>query len=627
MRRLILVNSWPPIGLAVLAMLCLFPVSGQDDFFITLWPATTLAEQGEILNYNGERIEQSSALLLTLLLGAASAVSGLDPAHIARWISLAAALVCLVGLGRWSGNSRSARPLATWLLAASAPFLYWACSGTEMSLMALLLVGWIAGLRSYAMARDRRSRRRSLFVAAGLSLLIAMNRPEGGIVCLTVLSAAWLCHVHKPRLRWFWWPPLTLAAAALALLMAWRQVYFGAFWPLPVSAKVGDGASLFSRLDDGLSYLVAWNGIGWSGLPLLLVVLGFAFSWTRGVWRRSEASSEMPTEQDPGPWLCSLIALAYLGFAVTSGGDWMEGGRFLVPITPCLAAVAAQGVSGLGRPSMRRGLAGLLIVLGITGVLAVHRHPKTRALPLWSSNQLTTPGDGNLAFPSRPWAERSNKAQLRDLVVLEFLDHLVAQASQQNLTPLSLASHQMGFVSYRLSRAHPGRLRFIDAAGLVERSLIDCRAIADRVSRNAGGLWRKGFDYNPHLKVRFLLENVYDCAAETLQPGTPNRPIDILYELGIPDQELLEQYGLTLVYVQDGTFLRRPSYTFVALRHSLVDDLGLDTLRRVKYQSVDDRMVLDQRQDGLLPDVQKGTGTPPFPKPPPAPLDSTPSVP
>lgn len=55
------------LGLAI----CLWSQGGQDDKYISYWPARTLAEHGEIVNYNGARLEQSSSLSLVLLLAAA----------------------------------------------------------------------------------------------------------------------------------------------------------------------------------------------------------------------------------------------------------------------------------------------------------------------------------------------------------------------------------------------------------------------------------------------------------------------------------------------------------------------------------------------------------------------------
>ena len=66
------------IAAFILLGLVLFSAPGHDDSHITYWAAHTLKEHGQILNYNGERVEQSSSLahvLLLALLGAVTRVS------------------------------------------------------------------------------------------------------------------------------------------------------------------------------------------------------------------------------------------------------------------------------------------------------------------------------------------------------------------------------------------------------------------------------------------------------------------------------------------------------------------------------------------------------------------------
>ncbi|MEM6794956.1 MAG: hypothetical protein AAF725_13335 [Acidobacteriota bacterium] len=552
----------------------LFPTPGQDDFFITLWPATTLAWDGEIVNYSGERIEQSSALLLTLLLAAWSFVTGQAPDTAARALSAMSALAALALLAPLSGARREIAEPAAWLLALSAPFLYWAASGTETPLMALLLLAWLAAVRRLVL----RPGVAALAAVFGASLLVAMNRPEGSLLLLAALSWPALLSLREgSRRRRVWWLALGAVAASFLTLRLARMAYFGSPWPLPVEAKAGAlGSTWSSRLADGAGYLAAWNGFGAFGLPLLVAVGAGGLL----IARRS-LDPEAGADRDPGELLAALLAAASLGFAVTSGGDWMEGGRFLAPGAPFFALVGG-GAARRNREPGRRALAlAILLLSSAASIVALAAHPKTRALPLWRCPQLAEPGSASPRASARPFAERCNKAQLRDLEVVEFLDDLVARARQAGLAPLTFASHQMGFVSYRLSRRHAGSLRVIDAAGLVERSLIDCGAIADQLTRNAGGLWRRGYDYDPLLKVRFLLEHVRSCRG----PGR----IDVLYELGIPDPELLAEHGLRTIYVQDGTFLRRPSFTFVAVRSEWIEALGIESLQRVEYASRDGR--------------------------------------
>ena len=48
-------------GMTLVGLL-LFSSTGHDDAHITEWAAYSLARFGEILNYNGQRFEQSSSL-------------------------------------------------------------------------------------------------------------------------------------------------------------------------------------------------------------------------------------------------------------------------------------------------------------------------------------------------------------------------------------------------------------------------------------------------------------------------------------------------------------------------------------------------------------------------------------
>ena len=583
---------WLPPALVMLALsLLLFPVSGQDDFFITLWPATTLAEQGELLNYNAQRVEQSSTLLWTALLAVGTALSGRDPASFARALSLLAALACAWGLTRWfepfAPRFEGGRPAsrAAWMLACAAPFVYWAASGTEMPLMALLCLAWVACVHAWLHRSQGRARVGIALVS--ISAAVVLTRPEGGAVLLASLVGLalvrGLCADRSPRAYPLGLP--LLAVAGSSLLLAWaRLAYFGLAWPLPVHAKIDGSAQRASRVLDGLRYLVADNGLTWLGMPALLACIALALVITPDPRPRLDPTSDRQRgEARELALLTSLVAGAYLSFAVTAGGDWMEGGRFIVPALPCLMLGLGLGLSlCLDEPSAARA-SGCLLLLGASSIVLLAAHPKNRALPLWRSGQLegmtlgpSSPSRDPYELGTRPWTERSNTTQLRDLAVIAFLDALVERAEQAELDPLTLSSHQMGFVAYRLARKHPGALRFIDAAGLVEPTLLDCEAIADRVTHNAGGVWREGYAYDPHLKVRFLLEDVGDCA-----PGA----IDLLYELGIPDEAQLRAHGLRLVYVQDGRLFGRPVYTFVAVREQLLAPLGLSAVERVDYRS------------------------------------------
>ena len=64
-------NRWflaAAIGCFLIFGILLLPSTGRDDTHITYWAAHSLANFGEIVNYSGDRVEQSSSLLLVVAL-------------------------------------------------------------------------------------------------------------------------------------------------------------------------------------------------------------------------------------------------------------------------------------------------------------------------------------------------------------------------------------------------------------------------------------------------------------------------------------------------------------------------------------------------------------------------------
>jgi hypothetical protein len=78
----------------------LFPSAGRDDSHITYWAAHALSSFGEILNFNGDRFEQSSSLLHVLLLAAIYAVSGFDLVTVGRVFSVLCGVATLLAVSR-----------------------------------------------------------------------------------------------------------------------------------------------------------------------------------------------------------------------------------------------------------------------------------------------------------------------------------------------------------------------------------------------------------------------------------------------------------------------------------------------------------------------------------------------
>ena len=80
-------------------------------------------------------------------------------------------------------------------------------------------------------------------------------------------------------------------------------------------------------LTEGFNYLRRY--LAYSGRIVIVVTLLAAIGAVTVVWTQLRSG-----RVEPYGLLSVLFVVAYLSFVVISGGDWMEGGRFLVPILP-----------------------------------------------------------------------------------------------------------------------------------------------------------------------------------------------------------------------------------------------------------------------------------------------------
>src|SRR5947207_953721 len=87
-RRQMILGCFAPAGLLVLLGGLLFSSSGRDDCYITYWSAHALVSTGEIVNYSGERVEQSSSLAHVLGLAASARLIPLPLPTIGPMVSI-----------------------------------------------------------------------------------------------------------------------------------------------------------------------------------------------------------------------------------------------------------------------------------------------------------------------------------------------------------------------------------------------------------------------------------------------------------------------------------------------------------------------------------------------------------
>jgi hypothetical protein len=442
-----------------------FTSAGHDDSHITYWAARSLLELGEIVNYNGDRVEQSSSLLHVLLTAGLAGATRLPVPTSGFLLGLAgaAATTVLAYAAAWRLRG-AAGPLAG-VVVALLPFLaYWSVGGLETTLASATLLAAVLAAWAYAARGGRR--RRFLALATVTIAAFVLVRPEAGLVLtasFVVAGVLWWLLTRLERvpldeglslLRLGHLVVLTLGC--LAAVTAWRLAYFGEAMPNPVGAKVGGLA-----IGEGLRYVARTL----DGPDVVVVLAGGALAILAALRR-----------PHPLRVLLGATAVVQLGAVVAAGGDWMGGGRMLVPALPLLAVLAADAVMGLPRPGTRRVLAAGLVASQVLG-LAVFARSDSLGKPLWASVTWDDEPSGDAVGSG--WFERNKRVHRRDLVLVPELVRVVDQLDAHVDGPVTVASGQAGLITYRLMERRYGEVRFIDRLSLVTDEFGACRDAFD----------------------------------------------------------------------------------------------------------------------------------------------------
>ena len=261
------VSLWPalaPVAVLLAVSLPLFPSSGRDDAYITYWAAHALSNLGEIVNLNGERIEQSSSLLHVLVLAAASKACGLSVPTVGNVVSILSAALTLVYCYRLASLfvGRKLALAAGVIVATSAPFAYWTTGGLEAPLAALVNTALMYHYIKYLEGADLGRAPVSAWIITPLVVLV---RPESVFVIGAVILGSYLFFLirttYAPGSQLDYQVSVRVKLLQLALVLGvtalvvflFRQVYFGALFPQPVTAKLG--GVFFERVASGLEYL------------------------------------------------------------------------------------------------------------------------------------------------------------------------------------------------------------------------------------------------------------------------------------------------------------------------------------------------------------------------------------
>jgi hypothetical protein len=520
----------PPLVLLLIGVL-LFPSGGHDDTHITCWPAYTLSRFGEILNYNGDRVEQSSSLLQVLLLAALEKTSSVDLLTLAKLSSIAGGVVSvlLVMALVSRAGSRFAGSCAALTAAASIPIVYWSFSGMESSLVAATGLWLVVTTADYVLGYRSGSLAKSTCALTAFALV----RPETPLL-LTAFMASTLAVVGSSGNRVKGMAPnrrvlvrrtllLVLVSAIICgSVFAFRLVYFGALFPQPVNAKFA-GLSVDNALM-GLRYVKRHT---WGESPATaMVALTIALCVLLTVARQLRA-----TALNLHVVLSFLFVAGYFCCVVLSGGDWMSGGRFFAHFLPVAFAFVPWALDGvLSRSWILPAATVVLLTLEATAIIAFARSFSTSA-PLWSALPDVEAGTGY------SWFERRSRINVRDMRLIDRLDEVVTRVSTGKDGPVIVLSGQMGMVTYHIALRHFGRVRFVDRHGLIERSLTSCSSTRG-APRDTGGLVLNFARYFEHL-------------AEPQENCQLARP-DVVFDIGSFDRSRIAAHGYREVYAQSG---------------------------------------------------------------------------
>ena len=541
----------------------LFPGSSWDDSYITYWPAHTLAQHGAILNYNGDRVEQSSTLGLVLILGVLAWCTGIEVSILGKLASIglgAAAVVATARLAR-AVEPRLAAGAAA-ILATTTYFVYWSFSGMETSLAAL---GGVLLLLAYARLLNGGASWGPWLVAIPITMLYLLSRPETFAIVLATLFGVVVLLIGR-RWRgvdaapsWSGRVPrrvlgvgLVAVGSFLAILL-FRLAYFGVLHPQPVSVKYR-GVSRHG-LEKGLGYALENLQSDYVIVTVLacVAVLGVILPhrWSR--------PSNFARD------LCVMFYLASVGFVVVSGGDGMVGGRFFVPLT-AVAVVLAYGMLHDLLPvrALRPALV-IWICLQLGGALMFAR-TSSRSDPLWAAlAREAVPGNERFH-----WFDKANHDHRRYFPVVPELERRIDAARRAD-RPVRIFSGQSGFLMYHVTKDRLGDLKYFDRFGLCTRDFSACSVSAE-LPRSEWGLM---------LHETYYLEHI-DAFERACGIARPDVVFDLFWQRFPPRlAAALEAAWYRVVYSQDDVFggdsALLPGATvkgraYIAIRRSLITE-------------------------------------------------------
>jgi len=316
-----------------------------DDAYISFVFSRNLAEHGQLAFNLGQPVEGYTNFLWTVIL-AAGMVVGISP----EWSSRVLGIACALGTLWFTFRPTPWAALPALVLACSSGFACWSSGGLETQLFTLLVVIALDGLVA------NRLRRACLALA-----LAAMTRPEGPLVA-AVFGTVYAAPIV---IRWLRKRPaggdrkeelLALGCffALWAPWFAWRTWYYGYPFPNTYYVKAAGpwaGPGMAHEMwSNGLYYLWVW--INQTKLIYALPLVGLGL-----------ATAKPGTPRFTLTMACALLALVYLPYTVTVGGDFMGLHRFIMPMFVVAAIGLVLGLEWLAQRWREVGIGAAILVV------------------------------------------------------------------------------------------------------------------------------------------------------------------------------------------------------------------------------------------------------------------------
>ncbi|MCB1615867.1 MAG: hypothetical protein KDI30_07615 [Pseudomonadales bacterium] len=521
--------------------------TGIDDAHITFFSAWSLVQQGEIVNYNLDRVEQSSSLLHTLVTAALMALADCGPVLAGHAVTLVAALLVLPVVYGLAVRFACSPFVCVVLLAGNSSFIYWALSGLESPVVTLLMLGWL--ISGATLCQFTTPFHRFLFLVS--SLLLVSVRPEMPLYLpVLMLSLALPLRYFLPdKVSWtIILQMVVFVFLAAMLVFGFRYSYFGSLFPQPVEAKAG--SFTLARLMTGFYYFIRPLASPML-LPVYLLGLLSVVSMTLKLPKKSLNLYQC---------LALFCLLSYCGLIILMGGDWMSAYRFFVPVTGVFVLLVG---SCLNRFSAGKQL-GIVFLVTVCQLAFTHSLRESVSPAGFS-------GDADLIDSSRyDFFERQSRDNLVNIPTVNFLHKLVPELLHTE-GQLTVLSGQMGMLSYNLATLYPGRIHFLDRNGLIEKSFTDCEVTKDKPR---GALGIEGIVPYYYLLARKKLANKCDIPEADII-------FDIWQASALGDtREMMNKFGYQIVFEQHG-HLEPEIWQLVAVKKSLWQSIGSPGLQKV----------------------------------------------